>query len=298
MSDQDHLLVDSYLDHLRIERASSVHTITAYSKNLARYLDYLATEGVSLAEATDLTTSGFIVHIGTTGLSARSQAQYLSSIRQFHQFLVREKVRQTDPTNLLDGPRIGRRLPSVLTREEVILLLEAPDGDDPLRIRDRAMLQLMYAAGLRVTELVTLELGELNLNAGFLSVTGKGRKRRIVPVHAPAIESVRRYLDLVRGHWATTGARALFVTRRGGGMTRQNFWESIRNYAVAAGITKTISPHKLRHSFATHLLTGGADLRVVQTLLGHADISSTQIYTHLSGDDVRRMHTRFHPRGD
>lgn len=297
MSGTDSLLVDQYLDHLRIERSLSPNTLTAYSKNLARYLDYLEREGVALTDATDLTAAGFMVELAQRRISARSQAQYLSSVKQLHLFLVRERTTAKDPTNLLTGPKLSRRLPQILSRDEIVRLLDAPTGEDPVRIRDRAMLQLMYAAGLRVTELVSIELGEVNLSAGFLAATGKGRKRRIVPIHAQAVEAVRHYLEVVRPGWAKPSTRSLFVTNRGVGMTRQNFFAAVRKYALECGITKVISPHKLRHSFATHLLTGGADLRVVQTLLGHSDIATTQIYTHLSGDDVRRMHTRFHPRG-
>jgi len=294
---EDSLHVDAFLDHLRIERSASPHTISAYAKNLARYLAFLEREGVPLLESTDLTAASFLVDLARSGLSSRSQAQYLSSVRQLHQFLLREKLTSRDPTNLLDGPKLSRRLPEVLSRDEVLSLLEAPDGDEPLRIRDRAMLQVLYAAGLRVSELVTLDIGEVNLGAGFVAVIGKGRKRRIVPIHPEAIAAVSRYLEVVRPAWAKPSTRALFVTRRGTGMTRQNFWVSIGKYAIAAGIARSISPHKLRHSFATHLLTGGADLRVVQTMLGHADIVTTQVYTHLSSDDVRRMHGRYHPRG-
>lgn len=293
----DSLLVDQYLDHLRIERSLSPNTLAAYSKNLARYLDYLEREGVALRDATDLTAAGFMVELAQRRISARSQAQYLSSVKQLHLFLVRERTTTKDPTQLLAGPKLAGRLPQILSRQEVVRLLDAPTGEDPVRVRDRAMLQLMYAAGLRVTELVSIELGEVNLPAGFLAATGKGRKRRIVPIHGQAVEAVRHYLETVRPGWAKPSTRQLFVTRRGVGMTRQNFFASVRKYALECGITKTISPHKLRHSFATHLLVGGADLRVVQTLLGHSDISTTQVYTHLSGDDVRRMHTRFHPRG-
>ena len=176
-------------------------------------------------------------------------------------------------------------------------LLSAPDTQRPIGVRDRAMLHVMYASGLRVSELVNLDLGDVNLDEGFLAVLGKGNKRRLVPLGAHARAALASYLSEVRPKWAKTSSRACFVTARGKPMTRQSFWAIVKKYARAAGITKSISPHKLRHSFATHLLAGGADLRSVQTMLGHADISTTQIYTHVSGDHLRKMHERYHPRG-
>ncbi len=291
------LWVDSYLDHLRVERSLSQNTVEAYARCLARWSTYLEAHDLDFRAIGDGDVAGFLVTLSRQGLDARSQAQYLSAVRGFHRFVLHEKESDRDPTDLVEGPRLARRLPVVLTRDEVERLLAAPTGDKPNRVRDRAMLHLMYAAGLRVSELVTLGLGDINLDSGFLAAYGKGRKRRVVPVHGIAIESVRAYLASVRPKWAREGERALFVTARGGPMTRQMFFAAVRKYALEAGITKTLSPHKLRHSFATHLLLGGADLRVVQTLLGHADIATTEVYTHLTGEDVRRMHHKFHPRG-
>jgi len=230
-------------------------------------------------------------------LGARTQARALSSLRGFFRFLVREGRQPLDPTELLEGPRLMRKLPGLLNREEVVRLLNAPSGTKPNRIRDRAMLHTMYAAGLRVTELTELDLSDLNLEEGFISALGKGNKRRIVPIGAHARAALVEYLSSVRPKWARPASRACFVTARGKAMTRQGFWKLIKRYATAAGISKPISPHKLRHSFATHLLDGGADLRSVQTMLGHADISTTQIYTHVTGDHLRKMHERYHPRG-
>jgi integrase/recombinase XerD len=198
---------------------------------------------------------------------------------------------------LLEGPRLLRRLPDILNRDEVLRLLETPKGPKPNRVRDRAMLHTMYAAGLRVSELVDLDLADVNLEEGFVSALGKGNKRRIVPIGAHARAAMAEYLSEVRPKWARSASRACFVTARGKAMTRQGFWSLVKKYARAAGITKPISPHKLRHSFATHLLAGGADLRSVQTMLGHADISTTQIYTHVTGEHLRKMHERYHPRG-
>jgi integrase/recombinase XerD len=221
----------------------------------------------------------------------------LSAIRGFFRFLVQEDRHNGDPTELLEGPRLLRKLPDVLNRDEILRLLQAPAGDKPNRVRDRAMLHTMYAAGLRVSELVELDLGDVNLAEGFLSAFGKGKKRRIVPIGEHARVAIAQYLAEVRPKWARPASRACFVTARGKSMTRQGFWSIVKKYARAAGITKQISPHKLRHSFATHLLEGGADLRSVQTMLGHVDISTTQIYTHVSGEHLRKMHERYHPRG-
>jgi integrase/recombinase XerD len=218
-------------------------------------------------------------------------------MRGFFRFLVQERRRDRDPTELLEGPQLLGKLPDVLNRDEVLRLLQAPSGDKPNRVRDRAMLHTMYASGLRVSELVDLDLGDVNLDDGFVSALGKGNKRRIVPLGAHARAALAEYLATVRPKWAKPSSRACFVTARGKAMTRQSFWAIVKKYARAAGITKPISPHKLRHSFATHLLAGGADLRSVQTMLGHADISTTQIYTHVSGEHLRKMHERYHPRG-
>jgi integrase/recombinase XerD len=241
--------------------------------------------------------AGHLVTLSQAGLSARTQARALSSIRGFFRFLVQERRQQLDPTELLEGPRLLRKLPDVLNRDEVLRLLNAPLGVKPNRIRDRAMLHTMYAAGLRVSELVNLDLADLNLEEGFVSALGKGNKRRLVPIGEHARSALAEYLTEVRPRWAKPASRACFVTSRGKPMTRQSFWSLAKRYARAAGITKPISPHKLRHSFATHLLSGGADLRSVQTMLGHVDISTTQIYTHVSGDHLRKMHERYHPRG-
>lgn len=296
-SEADSLAVDEFLAHLRVERSLSQHTLSAYAKNLARYLVHLEQEGVALAHATDVDATAFVVSLARSGLAPRSQAQYLSTLRQFHHYLVRERHTDRDPTNLLENPRLGRRLPGVLSRDEVLRLVSAPGTDSDQSIRDSAMLQLVYAAGLRVSELVNLQLTDVNLRGGFVAAFGKGRKRRVVPIHGMAIEALTLYLEHVRPKWAKPGSSAVFVTRRGGAMTRVNFFLNLRKIALTAGITKPLSPHKLRHSFATHLLQGGADLRVVQTLLGHTDIATTQVYTHVANEDVQRMHARYHPQG-
>lgn len=289
--------LDDYIQHLRVERGLSKHTVEAYARDLVRFGVRLAEEKASLDEVDEARVAGYLVTLSHDGLSARTQARALSAIRGFFRFLVQERRQQCDPTELLEGPRLLRKLPDVLNRDEVLRLLDAPTGSKPNRIRDRAMLHMMYAAGLRVSELTELDLGDVNLEEGFLSTLGKGNKRRIVPIGSHARAATVEYLTKVRPKWARPASRACFVTSRGKSMTRQSFWSLVKKYARVAGITKPISPHKLRHSFATHLLAGGADLRSVQTMLGHVDISTTQIYTHVSGDHLRKMHERYHPRG-
>ena len=297
MSDAFDGAVDDYIQHLQVERGLSRHTVHGYASDLARFGRWLIDEGVVLDEVEEGTVAGFLVSLSRAGLSARTQARALSSTRGFFRFLVEERRRSSDPTELLEGPRLLNKLPDVLNREEVLRLLAAPTGDKPNRVRDRAMLHTMYAAGLRVTELVSLELGDINLEDGFVAVLGKGNKRRIVPLGAHARAAMVEYWTQVRPEWAHPATRACFVTARGKAMTRQGFWKIVKKYARSAGITKPISPHKLRHSFATHLLAGGADLRSVQSMLGHADISTTQIYTHVTGEHLKKMHERYHPRG-
>ncbi len=292
-----HFLLDTYLDHLKVERGLSPRTVEAYAKDLARYVAFLDDRQRSLDEADPAFIAEFLLSLSAGGLSARSQARYLSALRGWHRHLVAERILDDDPTALVDRPKLGRRLPQVLTLEEIRRLLDAPAGDAPEQLRDRAMLHLMYAAGLRVSELVGLELADVNLEAGFVSAFGKGRKRRVVPIGRSAQALVRRYLDEVRSRWTTPGERKVFLTRRRAPMSRQGFWKNVKRYAAAAGITKNVSPHKLRHSFATHLLAGGADLRAVQAMLGHADIATTEIYTHVTNERLREAHARHHPRG-
>lgn len=291
------LRVDTYLDHLKVERGLSRNTLEAYSKDLSRWLGFLEDERRSLDDADGTMVVAFLVRLAGEGLSARSQARYLSALRGLYKHLVRERYLREDPTALVDRPRLGRRLPSVLSRAEVVRLLAAPAGDGPREVRDRAMLHTMYAAGLRVSELVNLELNALNLETGFVVPHGKGDKRRVVPIGDFAKEALLTYLLEVRSGWAKPGSRPVFLTHHGRAMTRQGFWKNVKRYAAAAGIVKNVSPHKLRHSFATHLLIGGADLRAVQTMLGHADIATTQVYTHVTGERLHEVHERHHPRG-
>jgi integrase/recombinase XerD len=289
--------IDAYLDQLRVERGLGRLTIAAYAADLARYVALLDQQGSSLATADVRAVSAVLVALTEQGLSARSQARFLSSVRGLYRYLVEENLLSADPLSRVEAPRLSRKLPNLLSQEEILRLLASPDLGQLRGVRDAAMLHTLYAAGLRVSELVELGLGDLDLRGGVLAAFGKGRKRRLVPVGELAQESLARYLQGVRGRWARPNERRLFVTQRGAGMTRQAFWKNLKRYSRAAGIRKNVTPHMLRHSFATHLLQGGADLRIVQTLLGHSDISTTQIYTHVSADHLRTMHQRYHPRG-
>lgn len=294
---EDDLLVDGFLQHVRIEKGLSPKTAEAYASDLAPFARFLAERGRTLDSVGGAELSDFLAVRARAGLSPRSQARLLSALRGLFAFLLAEKHVRVDPTELLDAPKKTRKLPVVLSREEVLALLSAPDEETPRGLRDAAMLHTMYAAGLRVTELVTLEIGDVNLETGFLQAFGKGRKRRVVPLGMPARRRIEQYRSEVRGAWANAGERTLFVTERGSGMTRQAFFQIVRKYALHAGIAKVLSPHKLRHSFATHLLLGGADLRAVQTMLGHADIATTEVYTHVTGDHLAQVHATYHPRG-
>jgi integrase/recombinase XerD len=290
--------IDAYLDHLRVERALGSRTLEAYAGDLARFVTLLESAGSSVQSADTRALHSVLVKLSELGLSARSQARFLSSVRGFYRYLVQERLLDKSPLDLVDAPRISRKLPSLLTHSEIERLLEVPDRVEFRGVRDRAMLHTMYAAGLRVSEVVELKLGDVDLRAGFVAAFGKGRKRRLVPLAEPAREAIATYLGQVRGLWARPNESRLFVTQRGRGMTRQAFWKALKRYGRAAGIAKNLTPHMLRHSFATHLLQGGADLRVVQTLLGHSDIGTTQIYTHVTADHLRDMHKRYHPRGE
>lgn len=289
--------VDAYLDHLRVERALAPNSISSYASDLAKLGTFAEQNGVTTTEALDaVVVTRFLVSLDRAGLGARSAIRHLSAVRGFCRFLTRERWIGADPTADIATPRLGRRLPAVLTFEEVVRLLEAPDLTKPRGRRDRAMLSLMYAAGLRVSELCTLRTSDLDQRRGFVNVLGKGGKRRLVPVGEVALLDIDAYLKAPRQERAGRAHPALFLSSWGRPLSRQAFWKLVLRYARKVGITKPISPHKLRHSFATHLLERGADLRSVQALLGHANIGTTEIYTHLTPDHVRRAHQKSHPR--
>ena len=289
--------IDAYLDHLRVERALAPATVTSYATDLAKLATHLerASEGAPV-EALDRTAvARWIASLGQAGLSSRSMARHLSALRGLVKFLLRERVLSDDPCALIDRPRIGRRLPHVLSIEEVRSVLDKPDPSTFRGARDRAMLYLLYAAGLRVSELCGLRVFDLDRTRGVVRALGKGQKQRLVPVGEPALEALDVYLAL-RETKLKAPSDVLFFARQGKAITRQGFFKIIVKCARAAGISKPSSPHKMRHSFATHLLAGGADLRSVQAMLGHADIATTEIYTHVAVDQVKRAHRASHPR--
>ncbi|MET0342440.1 MAG: site-specific tyrosine recombinase XerD [Polyangiales bacterium] len=298
MTDVDPLEgLDEYLEHLRVERGLAHNTIEAYARELRDFTAHLARCGDALADLGPDQVAAYLATLAARGLVGRSQARALSALRGWFRFLRAQRYITRDPSELVDAPRKQVPLPTVLTRAEVERLLCAPDLADPAGLRDAAMLYVMYASGLRVSELVTLPMGALSRQQGLVHVEGKGGKQRLVPIGDVACALVERYLVGVRPSWAHPSEDALFVTLRGLRMTRQGFWKIVRRHARTAGIDKPISPHKLRHSFATHLLEGGADLRAVQTMLGHADIATTQVYTHVMIDQLKQVHARYHPRG-
>jgi len=291
-------LIEQFLDKLWAERGLSDNSLQSYRFDLLHLQDRLAVRGRILRTATREDLLAVLAGEVQQGKSPRSISRYLSAYRQFYRWLVREGTISSDPVALIESPKTGRGLPRALSEEQVESLLAAPDTGTLLGMRDRAMLELMYATGLRVSELVGLELSGLNLNQGVIRVIGKGQKERLVPIGDEAHESIKIYLSSGRPE-ILKGAQTncVFVTTRKAGMTRQAFWYMVRRYAARCGISQKLSPHMLRHSFATHLLNHGADLRVVQLLLGHSDLSTTQIYTHIAREGLKRMHEVHHPRG-
>jgi integrase/recombinase XerD len=286
--------VRAFLDHLTVERGLSRNSIDAYRRDLERFFGIVK---LAPAKVSREDIRRFLTHEREAGLSGPTAARRLAALRMFYRFLLLEKRVETDPTENIEPPRTPKHLPSYLDQAEVERLLEAADTTRPTGLRDRAMLEVLYATGIRVSELIGLTLDRLNLKAGFVLVMGKGSKERVVPLGEVAADWINRYLDEARpAILKDRESDHLFVTARGSGMTRQNVWMLIERYARRAGIAKHLSPHTLRHSFATHLLEHGADLRSVQLMLGHADISTTQIYTHVEQERLKRLYRQFHPR--
>ncbi|NOR18658.1 MAG: site-specific tyrosine recombinase XerD [Xanthomonadales bacterium] len=291
-------LIERFLDNLWAERGLSDNSLQSYRLDLLHLNERLAARGRALEAATREDLLAVLAGEVQQGKSPRSISRYLSAYRQFYRWLLRDGRISADPVALIESPKTGRGLPRALSEQQVEALMAAPDTDTLLGIRDRAMLELMYATGLRVSELVGLELANLNLNQGVIRVIGKGQKERLVPIGDEAHDSLKIYLSTARPE-ILKGVQtdSVFVTTRKAGMTRQAFWYMVNRYAAKCDITKKLSPHMLRHSFATHLLNHGADLRVVQLLLGHSDLSTTQIYTHIAREGLKRMHETHHPRG-
>ncbi|BDH61331.1 tyrosine recombinase XerD [Lysinibacillus sp. PLM2] len=289
-----------YIHFLQVERQLSKNTLASYKRDLESYIDHLhKVQGIENLK--DVGRSNILVHLDSlrsNGIAARSIARHISSIRSFHQFLLREKITDTDPTVHLDMPQIDQKLPKVLSIEEIDALIAAPDRSKPQGIRDIAMLELLYGSGMRISECINLDLSDVHLTMGFVRVFGKGGKERIVPLGKSALKACDTYLQIARdrlqGKYPKTDA--FFINQRGKRLTRQGCWKLLKEHAEKANIKKEITPHTLRHSFATHLIENGADLRAVQEMLGHADISTTQIYTHISKTRLSEVYKQFHPR--
>lgn len=294
----DQAEIESFIDALWMERGLSENTLSAYRSDLQGLVKFLCAEQRTLQSARREDLLAYLAGRASSGAHARTTARLLSSIRRYYQYQIREGRLQDDPSARIEAPKIAPGLPKLLTEDDVDKLLEAPDTSNPLGFRDRAMLELLYASGLRVSELVTLELSQVNLQQGIVRVTGKGGKERLVPMGEEALNWLERFIrhDRVEINNGRP-VDAIFPTRRGGPMTRQAFWQLIKRYAVKANITKPLSPHTLRHAFATHLINHGADLRVVQLLLGHSNLSTTQIYTHVARERLKSLHAEHHPRG-
>jgi integrase/recombinase XerD len=297
-SNSTEAVIDKFLDAIWMERGLSANTLGAYRADLVSLRRWLADRDVSLVYATRSDLLAFIGWRTEQGAKPRSTARQLSSFRRFYRFLLRESVIQVDPTIKIDMPRIGRSLPQSLTEGEVESLLAAPDVSDPLGHRDRTMLEVLYATGLRVSDLINLKQSEINLNQGVLRIVGKGDRERLIPLGDEAQNWIREFIGGARTEiLLERQTDYLFPTRRGDRMTRQAFWHIIKRYSKLAEIGSKMSPHTLRHAFATHLLNNGADLRVVQMLLGHSDLSTTQIYTHVARARMKEVHSEHHPRG-
>ncbi|MBP1634472.1 MAG: xerD 2 [Acidobacteria bacterium] len=290
-------LVDAYLDHLRVERRLSPLTVESYARDLAALGRFLEAEGLAVASCTRQDLEAFVRGLMAAGLSPRSTARAVACVRGFFRFLALDRRLAANPAGELRAPHAWPALPRFLTPEQVDALIAQPDGSTPRGLRDRAMIELLYATGLRVSELVALRAPDLHLDAGYLTCTGKGGKQRLVPMGDQAAAWVSRYLRQARpGLLKGRTSPRLFVNGRGGALSRVGFWKILKSHAAAAGLPSGVSPHVLRHSFATHLLDRGADLRAIQLMLGHADLSTTQIYTHVLDTRMRAVYERFHPR--
>jgi len=291
--------VDQYINYLIVEKGLANTTIESYTSDLNKYLLFLKSCKIHQISNTDAAVIlKYLLVLRDDGLGVRSRARHLVTLRGFYKFLIQEKILKKDPTRIVDLPKTGVKLPDVLSADEINTILNMPDTTKPRGSRNIAMLELLYAAGLRVSELINVKIQDINLEVGFVRTFGKGSKERIVPIGSHARERIKEYLTharplLIKNHMS----QFLFIARAGKPMTRQGFWKLLKKYATQAGILKRITPHSFRHSFASHLLEGGADLRAVQMMLGHVDISTTQIYTHVARDHLKQLHEKYHPRG-
>ena len=299
LPDAEQHTILQFIDHLWMENGLSENTLSAYRNDLANFAEWLIANNQTLSEAKTIDIQLFLAHRFENGQKRRSDARLLSTLKRFYTYLMRENHIAENPTLLLEAPKPEYHLPVTLSESQIENLLDAPDTSTDLGLRDRAMIELLYATGLRVSELITLQLSQVSIDPGVIRVIGKGDKERLVPVGEIALEWLTNYLSRSRADLlsAKLATNAVFVTRRGDAMTRQAFWYMIKRYAAKAGMnTEALSPHTLRHAFATHLLNHGADLRVVQMLLGHSDISTTQIYTHVADQRLRELYADHHPR--
>jgi len=299
LPEQEQRIIERFLDVVWMENGLSQHTLSAYRNDLANLAFWLNQHDSHLIQAEQLNLQAFLAHRYELGSKNRSAARLLSSMRRFYGWVLRERQIKIDPVALIEAPKPEQPLPKTLTEQQVDDLLSAPDLQNDLGLRDKAMLETLYATGLRVSELVGLELSQVSLDPGVVRVIGKGGKERLVPLGEDAVECIQSYIKGGRGNLMTNHApcNALFVTRRGKAMSRQAFWYLLKRYALVANISSAaLSPHTLRHAFATHLLNHGADLRVVQMLLGHSDISTTQIYTHVASQRLQELYLEHHPR--
>lgn len=291
-------LIDTFLDYIAVERGLANNTIISYKRDLKSYLGFLESRGIdSLSKTSKNDISGFMLSQKDRGISASSISRRVAAIKSFYRFLVREKILKADPSSLIDSPKLWKKIPETLSLNEVEALLNSPKTTTPRGIRDKAILETLYATGMRVSEASGLKADDVNLDIGFLRCIGKGNKERVIPLGKKAIISIKRYLGISRPVFLNKKeSEFLFLNRFGGKLSRQMIWKIIKHYARNTGIKKPVKPHILRHSFATHLLEGGADLRSVQEMLGHVDISTTQIYTHINKDRLKAIHKMFHPR--
>ena len=300
MNMHDDQVIDSFIDAMWLESGLSKNTLLAYRSDLKQFSVFLQENRLdkTLIDVTQAEVQKYLAACLANGVKASSSARILSTLRRFYRYQIRENTMDEDPCSHVQSPKLGRPLPKSLSENDVEALLAAPDISKPIGLRDRAMLETLYATGLRVSELVELNMNEANLAVGVLRIIGKGSKERLVPIGEQATDWIERYLLAARAVlMKQKNSDAMFVTSRGSSMTRQAFWHLIKKYAVIANIEKMLSPHTLRHAFATHLLNHGADLRSIQMLLGHSDLSTTQIYTHIARQRLQSMHAKHHPRG-